>query len=66
MVIFLFQLENGLREISARKNRNATPLRDGKQIIRNKGVKGDGSSTFEAFNPESCYIFLILYVQVNI
>ena len=47
MVIFLFQLENGLREISARKNRNATPLRDGKQIIRNKGVKGEGASKFQ-------------------
>ena len=49
-LFFLFQLENGLREISARKNRNATPLRDGKQIMRNEGVKGDGPSTFQVFD----------------
>ena len=30
--LFSFQLENGLREISTRKNRNATPLRDGKLL----------------------------------
>ena len=30
--LFSFQLENGLREISTRKNRNATPLRDGKPL----------------------------------
>ena len=32
MYLFSFQFENGLREISARKNRNATPLRDGKPL----------------------------------
>ena len=64
-LFFLFQLENGLREISARKNRNATPLRDGKHIMRNEGVKRDGASTFQAFYPEFCYLHLILYVHVN-
>ena len=64
-LFFLFQLENGLREISARKNRNATPLRDGKQIIRNKGVKGEGASKFQVSYSECCYLLLILYGHIN-
>ena len=64
-LFFLFQLENGLREISARKNRNATPLRDGKQIMRKEGVKGDGASMFRVLNSECCYLLLILYGHIN-